>query len=43
MASGAKINFGKTKGLWVGKWINREDKPIDIEWTNKNVKTLILT
>ena len=40
MASGAKINFGKTKGLWVGKWINREDKPIDIEWTNKNVKTL---
>ena len=40
LASGAKINYGKTKGLWTGKWIHRQDKPIDIEWTNKNVKTL---
>ena len=39
-ASGAKINYEKTKGLWVGKWKNRQDKPIDIEWTNENVKTL---
>ena len=40
LASGAKINYGKTKGLWVGKWKDRKDKPIDIEWTNENVKTL---
>ena len=39
-ASGAKINLGKTKGLWVGKWKDRQDKPLDIEWTNQNVKTL---
>ena len=24
----------------MGKWIHRQDKPIDIQWTNKNVKTL---
>ena len=40
LASGAKINYEKTKGLWTGKWTHRQDKPIDIEWTNKNVKTL---
>ena len=33
LASGAKINYDKTKGLWLGKWKNREDKPLDIEWT----------
>ena len=40
LATGAKMNFSKTKGLWVGKWKNRQDEPINIEWTNKNVKTL---
>ena len=39
-ATGAKINLSKTKGLWVGKWKDRKDEPIKIEWTNKNVKTL---
>ena len=46
--SGAKINYGKTKGLWLGKWKNRNDDPFFsfykdpnqmIKWTNKNVKT----
>ena len=40
LATGAKINYSKTKGLWVGKWKNRQDKPLNIEWTNENVKTL---
>ena len=39
-ASGAKVNHGKTKGLWVGAWKNRTDTPLNIKWTNKNVETL---
>ena len=39
-ATGAKVNIGKTKGLWIGKWKNRKDTPMNIKWTNKNVKTL---
>ena len=39
-ASGAKVNYGKTKGLWVGKWKDRTDKPLGITWTNENVKNL---
>ena len=39
-ATGAKINHNKTKGLWLGKWKNRKDKPMNIQWTDKNVKNL---
>ncbi len=39
-ATGAKINFGKTKGLWLGRWKGRDDEPMGIRWTSKNVKTL---
>ena len=39
-ASGANINYDKTKGLWEGKWKTRTDKPLSLIWTNKNVKTL---
>ena len=48
-ATGAKINYDKTKGLWIGKWKNRKDDPLlglypenskHIKWTNKNVKYL---
>ena len=47
--TGAKINYGKTKGLWIGKWKNRTDDPFfelytdstkRIKWTNKNVNYL---
>ena len=34
------MNFGKTKGLWLGKWKGRVDKPMGVRWTNKNIKTL---
>ena len=39
-ASGAKVNYDKTKGLWLGKWKNRTDTPLGIKWTNKNIKRL---
>ena len=39
-ATGAKVNFGKTKGLWLGRWKDRVDTPLGIRWTNKNIKTL---
>ena len=39
-ATGAKINWNKTKGLWVGKWKDRADSPLNITFTNANVKTL---
>ena len=40
-ASGAKVNYKKTKGLWVGSWKGRRVAPIDIKWTSKNVKILL--
>ena len=39
-ASGARVNYVKTEGLWLGKWKDRTDKPLNIKWTNKNVKNL---
>ena len=48
-ASGSKINYEKTKGLWLGKWKNRTDDPFEglyvddsrkIKWTSANVKYL---
>ena len=39
-ASGAKINYQKTKGLWTGSWKGRRTTPLDIKWTSKNVKNL---
>ena len=39
-AAGARVNYGKTKGLWVGKWKYRQDKPLGIEWTSGNVKNI---
>ena len=39
-ATGAKINYQKTKGLWTGSWKGRRTTPLNIEWTSKNVKNL---
>ena len=39
-ASGAKINYDKSKGLWTGGWKGRRVSPLDIEWTRGNVKNL---
>ena len=40
IASGAKVNYDKTKGLWAGSWKRRKTSPTDIKWTNKNVENL---
>ena len=48
-ASGAKINYDKSRGLWLGKWRGRSDDPFHglypdpskyIKWTSGNVKYL---
>ena len=36
-ATGAKINYSKTEGLWCGAWRHRQDLPLGIKWTNENV------
>ena len=33
--SGSKINVNKSKGLWLGSWRNRKDKPCNFCWDNK--------
>ena len=40
VASGSKVNYEKTKGLWLGRWKDRTDTPWGITWTNKNLKNL---
>ena len=43
-ATEAKVNYGKTKGLWVGSWKGRRISPMDnIKWTSDNVKNLGFT
>ena len=38
--SGAKLNYSKCKGLWLGSWASRTDPPVDIEWSSEMVKIL---
>ena len=38
--SGSKINVTKSKGLWLGKWKSRQDKPCQFSWTNEKLKIL---
>ena len=37
-ATNAKLNKSKTEALWVGKWKDRNDKPLGLKWTNDKVK-----
>ena len=39
-SSNSKVNLQKTEGLWVGKWKNRSDCPMDLKWNNKGLKVL---
>ena len=34
-ASGAKLNRGKSKGLWLGAWKDRQDIPFGIKWVKE--------
>ena len=38
--SGAKLNYSKCKGFWLGSWADRTDPPVDIEWSSEMVKIL---
>ena len=40
-ATVARVNYKKTKGLWVGSWKGRRISPIaNINWTSGNVENL---
>ena len=36
--SGAKLNYGKCEGLWLGCWNGRTDSPVNITWSSVKVK-----
>ena len=38
-ATGARINYEKTKGLWIGKWKGRKDDPFE-ELYHDNTKKM---
>ena len=39
-SSGLKLNTSKTKAIWLGPWRDREDQPLNLNWTKEPVKTL---
>ena len=39
-ASGALVNPGKTKAVWLGSNVGRKDKPLCLSWTDKHIKIL---
>ena len=41
-ASGARLNHGKFKGMWVGSWKDRPDTPYGLQWV-KNLPMLEAT
>ena len=38
--SGAKLNYNKCEGLWLGCWNGRTDSPVHITWSSVKVKVL---
>ena len=38
--SGLKLNTSKTKAIWLGPWRDREDQPLNLNWTKEPVRTL---
>ena len=38
--SGAKLNYGKCEGLWLGCWNGCTDSPVNITWSSVKVKVL---
>ena len=43
LASGARVNTVKSKGLWLGSWAGRTDAPVDLQWSSSKLKTLGVT
>ena len=31
--AGSKLNLGKCKGLWLGGWSGRDDRPLVLQWS----------
>ena len=40
LASGARVNIHKSKGLWLGSWAGRTDPPVNLDWSSVKLKTL---
>ena len=38
--SRSKLNFSKSKGLWLGSWVGRSDPPVPLDWSADKVKVL---
>ena len=38
--SGLKINRTKSEAMWLGKWKNREDTPVNVKWPKDSVFAL---
>ena len=38
--SDLKLNASKTKAIWLGPWRDREDQPLNLNWTKEPVRTL---
>ena len=36
-SSAACLNYNKSKGLWVGCWTSRDDKPLGFQWNNEGL------
>ena len=34
-ASGARLNRGKSKGMWAGSWKDRQDTPYGLQWVKQ--------
>ena len=32
--SGINLNIEKTKAMWLGKWANKRDKPLNLKWVH---------
>ena len=39
-SSAACLNYHKAKGLWVGSWTDRIDKPLSFHWNNQGLSFL---
>ena len=35
LGSGSKLNIGKSKAMWVGKWKDRTDRPHGLNWVKE--------
>ena len=35
-----RVNLGKCKGLWLGPWRDRQDPPVDLQWSSDKIKVL---